>query len=145
MVVPQCGPHQKVEMSVSPVWATLGDPQCGNPGVAQIGIFRETPNVGPQCGPPNATLGETRPQCICNWTEGVSLGESGILSLALNQCAVPGQISGVLSPICICHRDSETLQNFATPVGYGGLVVHHRLPTADGYLAPKVCGCSSTD
>jgi hypothetical protein len=63
MVVPQCGPHQGVEMSVSPVWATLWDPQCGNPGVAQIGIYRETPNVGPQCGPPNATLGETRPQC----------------------------------------------------------------------------------
>jgi hypothetical protein len=30
--------------------------------VDHIGIFLETPNVDPLCGPPNATLGETRPQ-----------------------------------------------------------------------------------
>jgi hypothetical protein len=57
-----CGPHWGVGMSVSLMWATLGDPQCGNPGVDHIGIFLETPNVDPLCGPPNATLGETRPQ-----------------------------------------------------------------------------------
>jgi hypothetical protein len=50
-------------MSLPPMWPTLEDPQCGNPGVDHIGIFLETPNVDPLCGPPNATLGETRPQC----------------------------------------------------------------------------------